>query len=102
MWVFIGLIGALVFLALAWWFRRHNTSLTWYEWLIGALGVVLLFFTMQNYFASVAELEPFAPGMFLLVFGIPALVLILIALLLPLWRYFRSARRDKQTGEAAT
>ena len=102
MWIVAGLSMGLVFVTLAFWFRSRKAELTWYEWLLGLLGVALFFFTMQNFFASIAELEPTAPGMFLVIFGIPALVLLAVALLLPWWRYFRLTRRNKQPGGPAT
>ena len=47
--------------------------------LIGLKGVALLLFTVQNYFGSQAELEPKAANMFLLVTGLPAVILLLVA-----------------------
>jgi len=101
MWVVIGLVVAIVFLVMALWLRTREIALTWYEWLLGALGLVLLLFSLQNFFASAAELEPIAPGMFLLVFGLPALVLLAVAFFLPLWRYYRSVNRGKESGQQA-
>ena len=62
--------------------------MTWYEWLIGIIGVALLLFTVQNYFGSQAELEPKVANMFLLVTGLPALILLAVA-----WQLW--ARRKK-------
>jgi uncharacterized membrane protein len=78
MWFLIGLILGALLLGLATWMRRKNISLTWYEWLIGIVGLVLLVFTIQNFFASFTELESSAAWMFLLVVGLPALILLTV------------------------
>jgi len=76
MWFMIGiLVGALI-LELLWLMKRNNFNLTWYEWLIGAIGLLMLLFTIQNYFGSLAEVEPKAASMFLLVTGLPSLILL--------------------------
>jgi hypothetical protein len=96
MWLFLGFIASAVYLAVILWLRSKNTFLKWYEWTLGIIGLLLLAFALQNYFASVKELEPIAPGIFMLVFGIPAGCFVLISVLFPLLRYFRSSR--KATG----
>ena len=98
MWLLFGIaIGAgLLFLVL--WLRSRGISLKWYEYLLGFIGLILLIFTLQNYEASVAELEPNAPVMFLLVFGIPGLVFLLITAFLVWFRWHR-AKQVKQIPE---
>jgi hypothetical protein len=90
MWFIIALIvgGGVVGLAL--WLRSQGVKISWYEWLIGIVGLGLLLFAVQNYIGFTAELEPSAPGLVLLVMGLPALVLIAIAGLL-IWKRQRSA-----------
>ena len=78
MWLIIGIIVGAAILGLALWMRSKGMSMTWYEWLIGIIGVALLLFTIQNYFGSQAELEPKAANMFLLVTGLPALILLAV------------------------
>jgi TRAP-type uncharacterized transport system fused permease subunit len=92
MWLFIGLLIGIVLLLLAFWSKSKKIGVVWYEWLLGILGLALLLFTFQNYRASVAEFEPTAPGMFLLVFGLPGLVLMVVSILLAGWRYYRSRK----------
>ncbi|MFA5439513.1 dehalogenase [Dehalococcoides sp.] len=76
MWFFIGiLIGALV-LGFIWWLRRKNLNLTWYEWVLGILGLLLLVFTLQNFMGSFEEIESKAAYMFLLITGLPSLILL--------------------------
>ena len=88
MWFIIGIVIGVALLGLAVWMRGKNISLTWYEWIIGIVGLVLLFFTVQNFFGSFVELEATAAWMFLLILGLPAIVLIAIA-----WQL--AARRNK-------
>ena len=78
MWLVIGIIVGVLILGLAMWMRNRNMSMTWYEWIIGIVGLALLLFTVQNYFGSQAELEPKAATMFLLVTGLPALILLAV------------------------
>ena len=78
MWLVIGLIvGALVFW-LAAMMKSKGMSFKWYEWVIGLIGLALLLFTIQNFFGSQAELEPKAASMFLLVTGLPAVILLVL------------------------
>jgi hypothetical protein len=42
MWLIIGLIAGAAVLGLVLWMQARNISVKWYEWLIGALGLVLL------------------------------------------------------------
>ena len=82
MWFVIALIlGGLVG-ALALWMRSKDMKMAWYTWLIGIVGLFLLLFTIQNYVGSVNEFESSAASMFLLVLGIPSVVLIAIAAVL--------------------
>ncbi|MBA7668403.1 hypothetical protein ES703_76513 [subsurface metagenome] len=80
-----GLVGALMF-----WLRGRDIKVTWYEWLIGIIGLLLLLFTIQNYIGSQAEWESTAANMFLLATGLPAIILIVVAGLLA-WRQHRAA-----------
>lgn len=90
MWLIAGLIVGTGVLALVVWLRNNNIALKWYEWVIGVIGLLLLLFTVQNYFASVFEGEPVAANWFLLVTGLPSLVLVAIAAAL-IWRRQRVA-----------
>ncbi len=55
---------------------------------MGAIGLLLLLFTIQNFIAAFVEKAPGAAWMFLLTIGIPALVLMAVA-----WQL--AARRQK-------
>jgi len=71
MWLIIGLVAGAAVLGLVLWMRGKDVSVKWYEWLIGAFGLALLLFTIQNFAGSLAELESTAANMFLLVSGLP-------------------------------
>jgi uncharacterized membrane protein len=88
MWLIIGLIVGAAVLGLTMWLKGKGLSLSWYEWLIGAVGLILILFTIQNFFGSQAEVEPNAAMMFLLVTGLPGLILLAVA-----WQL--AARRSK-------
>ena len=72
-WVVLGaLIGAGFY-----WLATNKKGITfkWYEWVMIVVAVLLLLFTIQNYQASIAEIEPRAANIFLLLFGLPAVIL---------------------------
>ena len=99
MWFFIaGIVVGLGLLLLVLWLRRRNVAIAWYEWLIASVGLVLISFGVQNYSAASAAGEPNAPGVFLLVFGLPGVLLLVITAFLVWWGY---ARRHKVGKPAA-
>ncbi|OBW62569.1 MAG: dehalogenase [Dehalococcoides mccartyi] len=79
MWYIIGLLSGVAILALVFWLRNRKANLTWYEWLIGVAGFGLLLFTIQNFEGSMAELSQNAAWVFLLVTGLPSLILLAIS-----------------------
>ena len=87
MWLIIGLVIGAALVTLALWLRGRRIVVRWYEWLIGVLGLGLLFFTIQNFLASFAEYEEYAAWTFLWVFGLPAIILLAIACILPWLRH---------------
>jgi len=90
MWFIIALIVGVLVGALVLWVRSRNIRVSWYEWFIGVIGLFLLLFTIQNYFSAQEEFEFAAGNMFLLVIGLPGLILLAIAWSLA-WRRNRSA-----------
>jgi len=78
MWLVIGLIVGAALLWLVAFMKSKGMSFKWYEWVIGLIGLALLLFTIQNFFGSLAELEPKAAGMFWLVTGLPAVILLVL------------------------
>ena len=69
----VGLAALVVFL------RGRNIAMPWYTILIGIIGLLLLVFTIQNYFGAGLEGESDVAGNFLIYMGIPAIILIGIA-----------------------
>lgn len=90
MWLIIGLAVGAGVLALALWLRSRDIAVKWYEWLIGAVALLLLIFTIQNFVGSQFELEPTAASMFMLVSGLPGIILGAIAVAL-IWRRQRAS-----------
>lgn len=78
MWLVIGLVLGALLIWLVSFMKSKGMAFKWYEWIIGLIGMALLLFTVQNFFGSQAELEPKAANMFLLVTGLPALILLAI------------------------
>ena len=89
MWFIVALILGAAVAALVLWLNSRGIKVSWYEWLIGIVGLLLLLFTIQNYFASLNEFESGAATIFLLVTGLPSVILLAIASGLA-WRRSRS------------
>ena len=79
LWLIIGLVAGIGVLALVQWLRSRNMMVKWYEWLIGALGLLLVLASVQHYAGSLSERYPTAAWMGALAFGIPALILLAVA-----------------------
>jgi len=90
MWLLISLVFGAVLATLILWLRSRKITLKWYEWLIGAIGIGILFYMIRNISGSLADNEARAAVAFLWLFGAPAIVLLAIAWLLP-WRRHRKA-----------
>ena len=90
------IIGLLLLLALG--MSLRGARIAWYEWLLMAIGGALMLFSAQNYQAAVSDFEPGAPGVFLLLFGLPGLVLFLVGAALAAWGF---VRKRKATAPAA-
>jgi hypothetical protein len=93
MWFLVGMLLGASTLALALWLRGRNIVVKWYEWLIAAVALLSLLFGLQNFWATRAEhWNSGTPLTFLLVFGLPGLVLMVVSILLVCWRYYRSRK----------
>ena len=79
MWFVTALIIGAVLGGLFFWLRGRDIRVTWYEWLIGIVGVLLILFTIQNYAGALNEVKPTAANLFLLASGLPALILLAVA-----------------------
>ena len=88
-WIIFGAAFSVALIALVLWLRKSNISVTWYEWLIGIVGVLLLAFTIQNTWGSFYELKSTAAMWMWIVTGLPAIILMIVASSL-VWRRSRS------------
>ena len=79
MWFIIALIVGGLAAWLVMWLRSRDVKVAWYEYLIGAIGVVLLLLTAGFFLGAQAEWESTAAYMSLAVLGIPALILMAVA-----------------------
>jgi uncharacterized membrane protein len=64
------------------WLVAKKADVKWYEWLLGLIGWVLAMYAFYNFGASYIEVEPRAGGLLLLIFGVPALIFLLVAFFL--------------------
>jgi len=78
-WGIIGFLLGLGILALVLWLRAKNIIVKWYNWLIGGIGLLLLIFTVQNLLGCFIEQEEPAGWFFLLVVGLPSLIIMALA-----------------------
>jgi hypothetical protein len=78
-------VGGLVWLVL--WIRSANIAVKWYEWLIGAIGLLIGIVAVENFFAAFVEFEGQAAWLYLLVFGLPALILLAVSVQLVFRRH---------------
>jgi len=90
MWFIIGIILGAAILGLAIWMRSNHITFKWYEWLLGVIGLFLLLFSLQNFFTAFDEAEPQAAWMSLLVFGLPAIILLVVG-----WQLAAQRRREE-------
>jgi len=97
MWLAIGLILGIGIVILVLLLRQWRISVHWYEWFTGALGIALGLFALQNYTASLAEFELVAAQRSLLIFGLPASLLLILALSLSWGRWNRNKQGKKSS-----
>ncbi|OBW62573.1 MAG: dehalogenase [Dehalococcoides mccartyi] len=83
----IGVLSGVGLALLVNWLKK-KTAVRWYEWLIGALGLLSGIGAIQHYFGSLGENEPTSAWMGFLLFSIIALILLAIA-----WALFRRHKR---------
>ncbi|AII58468.1 dehalogenase [Dehalococcoides mccartyi CG1] len=74
-WSIIIVALVILFLLSIRWIHKHNIKPNRSEWFIGITGLLLFLFTIQNFLGSLEESTPQAAYMFLLVTGLPAVIL---------------------------
>ena len=87
----IGLIWGTAIGVGAMWLAKKGFGIKWYEWLMGAISLLLITVTVQHYFGSLNEFEPKAAWMGSLILGLAAVVIAALAFQL-VWR------RNKASG----
>lgn len=88
-WFVFGLVLGACVLALLRWKSARKITMTWYEWVMGIASLILILLVIQNYVGSIAEEEARAAWMGVLFLGIPAVILGVLAVRLPLQRQLR-------------
>ena len=83
--IILTVLVSVLFVGVLWFLSSKGWGLKWYEILIAAIGVALLFFAIQNIVGANAEFESKAAGMFAW-FLAPAIILIIVAGVLPFLR----------------
>lgn len=81
----LGLVVGAALMWLAQWLQRREIAVRWYEWLLAALGFILLVWGVNDFFGSLAERNETAARVFLWLLGLPAVMLLGLAVFLP-WR----------------
>ena len=79
LWFIIGMIVTVGLTLLVLWLRNRGIALTWYQWLIGAIGLLLVIGAIQHYGGSLSEGMTLSARIGVLIFGIPGLILIAVA-----------------------
>jgi len=86
----IGVLLGILLLALVLLLRYYKIDVRWYEWLLAGAGFLLFIFGWQNFVATRAEhWNPGTPATFFLAFGLPGILILLVAAFLPGWRHYR-------------
>jgi hypothetical protein len=79
MWLVVALVLGFAVAALIAWIRSKGIKMTWYEWLIGIVGLLLVLFAAQNFIEVRDEFNPSAANNFLFFVGLPGLILMVVA-----------------------
>jgi hypothetical protein len=79
LWMLASFVTGVGLTILWYWLKRNSIQVKWYEWLIGAVGMIILAIMVQN--ITSAGFEDFSNTipMFVLFFGIPAVILLALA-----------------------
>jgi len=94
MWWAISVILAAGLVALWLWLRDRKTKTKWYDLAVGMVGMLLLIYAIHNFSDFMAEHETVAAWNGLFIFGIPALVLLVIPVVVVLLRQRRKTRTE--------
>ena len=87
----IGMVAGAGLMWLVFWLTQNKVAVRWYEWILGALGFILAVWAIHDFFASMAEYNEAAGRTLLWILGIPAIILLALAISLP-WRRNRKLK----------
>ncbi len=73
--IWIGIVIGGAAIAVVMWLRNKGITVRWYEYLMGALAVVLVMAAANHYIGSLNEFEPTAAWIGALIFGLTGLIL---------------------------
>ena len=90
MWFLIGFVLATIIFILVLFIHQRKIVVRWYEWFIGIVGIGILLFAIQNLKGALDANWVNTSWTFLWVFGIPSVVFLVLAVLLPWLRYRRT------------
>jgi len=93
-----GMIAGAALMGLVVWLAQKEIGLRWYEWLIGVLGFMMAVWAVNDFFALIAEHNEAAGRTLLWILGIPAVILLALAVFLP-WR--RTGKSKAVAAESA-
>ena len=88
-WFLFGLVLGACVMGLLRWKSAKKISMTWYEWVMGIASLILILLVIQNFVGSLEEEQTRAAWMGVLFLGIPAVILGVLAVRLPLQRQLR-------------
>ncbi len=78
-WFILTFVLGAAMVGLVLWVRNRDIAIKWYDWLIGALGVVLVLASVQHLFGSIRE-DYLQSGLLgLVAFALPGLILLAVA-----------------------
>lgn len=83
MWLIIGIVIGIGLAYLVSASRSGKLRIRWYQWVLGVIAVAFILLAIQNYFALLDELQPKMASFALVAFGLPGVILTVLAVGLP-------------------
>jgi hypothetical protein len=88
--ILLGFVGVIATATLVLFLIQRKIIVRWYEWILGAIAIALLFLSIQHYFGSLNEYEPRAGAFGLALLGVLAIIIAALDFQL-VWRRNRKA-----------
>jgi hypothetical protein len=92
--ILLGVLGIIAVATLVLFLIQRKIIVKWYEWILGAIAIALLFLSVQHYFGSLNEFEPRAGAFGLAILGVLAIIIAALDFQL-IWR------RNKKASNSA-